>query len=82
MSPFDPVRTLWALGLAAALLGPAVAQDARAFADPTPFEGPMGSAETAGPTVPGPQDLSDLSDRRAIHFLLLSGGAAFHGHQG
>lgn len=82
MSPFDLPRALRALGLAAVLLGPAFAQDASAFREAASFDGLVTSDETAGPTVPGLQDLSDASDSRAVHFLLLSGQPGPIGQQG
>ena len=82
MSPFNLSRAVRTLGLAAVLLGPVFAQDASAFREPASFDGLVISDETAGPTVPGVQDLSDSSNSRAVHFLLLSGQAGPAGHQG
>lgn len=82
MYPFNLSRALPALGLAAALLGPVFAQDAFAFREPVSFDGLVTSDETAGPTIPGVQDLSDASDTRAVRFLLLSSHTGPAGQQG
>jgi hypothetical protein len=73
MFRLNPLRVLRTLGLAAVLLGPVFAQDALAVREPASFDGLLTSDETAGPTIPGVQDLSEASDVRAVRFLLLSG---------
>lgn len=82
MFRLNPLRALRTLGLAAALLGPVFAQDALAVREPASFDGLVTSDETAGPTIPGVQDLSDASDVRAVRFLLLSSGAGQVSPQG
>jgi hypothetical protein len=70
MSSLNPARMIRVLGLLAILLSPVFAQDAFAFHNPASYDGPVASSETSGPTVPGPQDVSDASpDQSAIASL-------------